>query len=61
VSWSFIKREWGAITFVLTVLVGLVVVPVTLYLESQGPAPVVAATPTSSAASSASTASTPHP
>lgn len=60
-NWSFVRREWGAITFVLTVLLGLVVVPVALYVESQGASPVVAATPTTSAASSASSASSTHP
>jgi hypothetical protein len=71
VSWNFLKREWGAVTFVLTVLIGLIVVPIALYLESQGPQAVVASTPTPSGpasaastarrASAASAASTPRP
>jgi hypothetical protein len=68
VSWNFLKREWGAVTFVLTVLIGLVVVPVALYLDSQGSSAAVAAAPTPSAPASAastarpaSAASTPRP
>jgi hypothetical protein len=33
VSWSFVRREWGAVTFVLTVLVGVLAVPIALYFE----------------------------
>ena len=32
-SWSFIRREWGAATFVLTVLIGVLAVPIALYFE----------------------------
>jgi hypothetical protein len=59
VSWNFVKREWGAITFVLTVLIGLVVVPIALYLESQAPTPVAAATATPSSPASAATTARP--
>ena len=31
-SWSFIRREWGAVTFVLTVLLGMIIVPLALIL-----------------------------
>ena len=37
---SLIRREWGAVTFVLTVLVGMVVVPLALYFGNVKPAPV---------------------
>jgi hypothetical protein len=51
VNAAFIRREWGAITFVLTVLVGLIVVPLALYFTNQGPAPVsVTTVPTVSSA-----------
>jgi hypothetical protein len=36
VSGSFLRREWGAVTFVLTVLIGLIVVPAALYFEHPG-------------------------
>jgi hypothetical protein len=60
-DWAFVRREWGAVTFVLTVIVGMIVVPLALYFTNQGPAPVsvpniTIASPTPSAASSASTA-----
>jgi hypothetical protein len=35
VSWSFARREWGAVTFVLTVLIGVIVVPAALYFGNQ--------------------------
>lgn len=59
-NWSVLRREWGAVTFVLTVLVGMIVVPLALYFNNQGPAaiaapPVVITTPAT--ASSAQTAS----
>ncbi len=38
-SWEFIRREWGAVTFVLTVVVGMVVVPLALYFANLGPGP----------------------
>ncbi len=62
-SWAFVRREWGAVTFVLTVLVGMVVVPVALYLTNVGPSPVTGpaiSSPTSSSAR-ASGVNTPTP
>jgi hypothetical protein len=40
VNWAFVRREWGAVTFVLTVIVGIIVVPVALYFANVGPAAV---------------------
>lgn len=34
------RREWGAVTFVLTVIVGMIVVPLALYFTNTGPSPV---------------------
>ena len=31
------KREWGAVTFVLTVIVGMIIVPVALYFANASP------------------------
>jgi hypothetical protein len=59
VNWDVLRREWGAVTFVLTVVAGMVVVPIALYLANAGPHPVAAnpvVTP-SAAASSANIAS----
>ena len=50
-NWAFVRREWGAVTFVLTVIVGMVVVPLALYFANQGPGAIVA--PPSNTASSA--------
>gem|GEM_PF-1648909 len=36
-SWSFVRREWGAVTFVLTVIAGMIVVPLALYFANVGP------------------------
>lgn len=57
-NWAFIRREWGAVTFVLTVIVGMVVVPVALYLANLGPAPVAVNLPTTASSARESTART---
>lgn len=54
---TFLRREWGAATFVVTVIVGLVAVPLALYFGNQSAAPVTIPTPTPAVASGASTAS----
>ncbi|MGH7903381.1 MAG: hypothetical protein ACREPA_04535 [Candidatus Dormibacteraceae bacterium] len=43
---SFLRREWGAATFVITVLVGVIVVPVALYFGHQPPAQAAPRSPT---------------
>ncbi|MDQ6879212.1 MAG: hypothetical protein M3082_16270 [Candidatus Dormibacteraeota bacterium] len=40
-NWAFVRREWGAVTFVLTVVVGMIVVPLALYFANQGPSALV--------------------
>lgn len=65
-SWSrFLRREWGAATFVLTVIIGLVAVPLALYIGNQAPRPInipVVVTPTpASGASTATPALTASP
>jgi hypothetical protein len=60
VNTQFVRREWGAVTFVLTVVVGMIVVPVALYFANTGPSPVttpVIGTSSSPVASSAITTS----
>jgi hypothetical protein len=60
VNWAVLRREWGAVTFVLTVVVGMIVVPLALYLANQGPGPITVpstSTATSARASAAQTAS----
>lgn len=34
-NWSFVRREWGAVTFVVAVAIGLLVVPTALYFGNQ--------------------------
>ena len=56
-NWAFVRREWGAVTFILTVLVGIVIVPLALYFANQGPGPLTVPpsnTATQAASSSAS-------
>jgi hypothetical protein len=76
VNLSFLRREWGAATFVLTVLVGIIIVPLALIFghqgtsaASSGPAttatasasPSVGASPSPSASPAASPSVTPSP
>ena len=49
---SFLRREWGAVTFVLTVFIGLVAVPLALYFGNQSPTPVATQPSPTPAASS---------
>lgn len=37
-NWDFVRREWGAVTFVLTVIAGIIVVPAALYFANVSPA-----------------------
>jgi hypothetical protein len=64
VNRPFIVREWGAVTFVLTVFLGIVIVPIALVLTNH-PAPPAAInttpTPTVSASASPSPAASPSP
>ena len=62
-NWGVLRKEWGAVTFVLTVLVGVIVVPLALYLTNLGPGPVaVPVVPTvSSARASAAQLASPTP
>ena len=50
-NWSVLQKEWGAVTFVLTVIVGMIVVPLALYFANVGTGTI--ATPNIPTASSA--------
>lgn len=50
-NWGVLRGEWGAVTFVLTVIAGMVVVPLALYFANVSPGAI--ATPTISSTSSA--------
>ena len=58
-DWAFVRREWGAVTFVLTVVAGLIVVPLALYFANVGPGAV--RTPTISTSPSPTATSSPTP
>ena len=53
---SFLVREWGAVTFVLTVLVGIVIVPVALVVGNRPPPPPALPNPSPTVSAAASTA-----
>ena len=36
-NWGVLRGEWGAVTFVLTVIAGMVVVPLALYFANVSP------------------------
>jgi hypothetical protein len=68
VNLSFLRREWGAVSFVLTVLVGLITVPAALYFGHQGtaagssgPATTASASPSASASPTTSPSASPSP
>ncbi|TMC80150.1 MAG: hypothetical protein E6I61_03605 [Chloroflexi bacterium] len=50
-NWGVLRGEWGAVTFVLTVVAGMIVVPLALYFANVTPGAVT--TPTISTTSSA--------
>jgi hypothetical protein len=56
VNWAVLRREWGAVTFVLTVIVGMIVVPLALYFNNQGPAAIAAPPVATASAARASSA-----
>jgi hypothetical protein len=45
VNRSFLIREWGAVTFVVTVFLGIVIVPIALVAGNHPPPPSSIATP----------------
>ena len=62
-NWAVLRREWGAVTFVLTVVAGMIVVPLALYFAGVGPGQVASPNlPTASSARATSVHSpTPSP
>jgi hypothetical protein len=60
---QLIRKEWGAVSFVVTVIVGLIIVPVAFVFLNKGPAAVNLPTPESSpsVSVSASPAASPSP
>ncbi|HKW59615.1 MAG TPA: hypothetical protein VJR46_07660 [Candidatus Dormibacteraeota bacterium] len=58
-NWAVLRREWGAVTFVLTVVAGMVVVPLALYFANAGPSPITTPGLTTSSSARASTVASP--
>ena len=53
-NWAVLRREWGAVTFVLTVVAGMIVVPLALYFANVSPAPITTPNLTTSSSARAS-------
>ena len=60
-NWAVLRREWGAVTFVLTVIAGMIVVPIALYFANQGPGPVTLPNLGTSSSARASAVHSPSP
>lgn len=60
-NWGTLKSEWGAVTFVLTVVAGLVVVPLALYFANVSPTAVTTPNITTTSSARASGAQLPSP
>jgi len=61
VNWDVLRREWGAVTFVLTVIAGMIVVPIALYFANQGPGAVTLPNLSTSSSARASSVHSPSP
>lgn len=60
-NWGSLRSEWGAVTFVLTVVAGLIVVPVALYFANVSPTAVTTPNVTTTSSARASAAEVPSP
>ena len=60
-NWAVLRREWGAVSFVLTVLIGMIVVPLALYFTNQGPSAVTTPNLTTTSSARASSVQTASP
>jgi len=61
VNWAVLRNEWGAVTFVLTVVAGLIVVPIALYFANVAPSAVTTPNITTTSSARASGAELPSP
>jgi hypothetical protein len=58
VNWGVLRGEWGAVTFVLTVILGMIVVPLALYFANVAPGAVTTPTISTSSGARASSVAT---
>ena len=60
-NWGVLRGEWGAVTFVLTVVAGMIVVPLALYFANVSPGAITIPPSTTSSSARASSANLPTP
>jgi hypothetical protein len=58
VNRSFLVREWGAVSFVVTVFLGVIIVPIALVAGNHPPPPSSISTPASASRTASPSAST---
>jgi hypothetical protein len=58
---ELVRKEWGAVSFVVTVVAGLLIVPAAFIFLNKGPAPVNLPQPEVTPSVSASASPTPTP
>ena len=56
-----LRREWGAVTFVLTVVAGMIAVPLALYFANVGPSAIATPNINNSSSARASSVASPTP
>jgi hypothetical protein len=61
VNWAVLRREWGAVTFVLTVVAGVIIVPLALYFAGVGPGQIATPNLTTTSSARATTVHSPVP
>jgi len=61
VNWAILRREWGAVTFVLTVVAGMIVVPLALYFTGVSPSQIATPNLTTASTARATTVHSPTP
>lgn len=60
-NWGALRGEWGAVTFVLTVVAGMIVVPLALYLANVAPGAITTPSITTTSSARASSVQSPSP
>jgi hypothetical protein len=61
VNWAVLRHEWGAVTFVLTVIAGMIAVPLALYFANVGPSAITTPNLGTSSSARASSVASPTP
>jgi hypothetical protein len=61
VNWGVLRGEWGAVTFVLAVVAGMIVVPLALYFANVSPGAITTPNITTTSSARASSVETASP